>query len=421
MQRLGKRFSLLIITNTVVIILIAVFCVVMHEGVRYSDEQGYLELGKGVGQFGVYQLNGLATAYRPPAWPLWISTTFIIDSPGWVVFVIPAILLMASAVLASSIGYRIGGQIAGITAPILVGLYPVNLYTATTLYPQTLALACILALWAMWIFAPTVTSSKCRAVVAVGAGLTASCLALAVPTLALTAAVLLLAVVVTFWRIGARLAAALSVVFAAGTWLIWVVRNYITIGEAVFLSTSSGFNLLLGNSPNATADSGVSADISPSVEYATAHGMGELSRNDFYSTEARSWITSNPEEFSILYVKKLVNYFSPYNEPHSAAQNNATVQALIATVAFGSILVLCIVRILGRESIKMHANEWVVIALFFANGPIMALYFTRTRFRQPLDGLMAVEAAIGLAVLFAICSRFLQHRRQRKDRVGLPL
>ena len=69
--------------------------------------------------------------------------------------------------------------------------------------------------------------------------------------------------------------------------LAWTVRNIVSLGSAVIISTSSGVNLLLGNNSNATPSSGVRADISTYTEHAGALGMNEIARNEF--TQGAHW------------------------------------------------------------------------------------------------------------------------------------
>ena len=61
-------------------------------------------------------------------------------------------------------------------------------------------------------------------------------------------------------------------------------------------------------------------------------------------------------------------------------------------------------------------SERFFLGLFVANAFVMAIYFTRTRFRQPLDSILLIEAGIGIAVAVAL---FISHRRKAADRPQL--
>lgn len=413
--RAAKHHPYLIATNVVVGLIIILAAVVLNQGVRYPDELGYLEIGTGLANNGTFQLGGTPTAYRPPVWPLILAAASLVGLGGSLVFVVPAGLLIVAAFLASYIAYKLSGGLASGIAAVFVGLYPLNVYTSSTLYPQTFALASILALWAIWI---TILQSRTRSghlFFAICAGLLTTALSLSVPTLAFTAAVFFVGISIALWRCSSRGLIVVAAFAGAATWSIWVLRNLVTMGQAVPLSTSSGFNLLLGNNAAATADSGVSADISRFVDAATARGLSELGRNDFYSEQAQLWIAQHPGEFLRLYASKLVNYFAPYNEPHSGV-DGTTLQAVVAGSALIFIVSFCIVRLFLKDQLRISVTEKAAVALFIVNGPIMAIYFTRTRFRQPLDALIAIEAAVGLAIVVGLV---LQASKAKRFRRGL--
>ena len=178
----------------------------------------------------------------------------------------------------------------------------------------------------------------------------------------------------------------------------WTARNIAAIGGPVPLSTSGGLNLLIGNNDSATGSSGVDVSIE-GIRAQTAR-MGEVEADRFYRDAAFSWITDHPAKSFTLYLAKVINYFSPYNQPITLAEG-ASLQRFVAVVSFGTVILLVAIRALLRHRLPLQPAERLFISLFFVNSLVMAIFFTRTRFRQPLDSILLVEAAIACVLVGA--------------------
>ena len=382
----------------------------------YIDEREYVELARNLVSGNGYGVQGQPTAFRPPAWVLILAPAIAIGASNQALSLLPAIFLVIAAVLAARLGSSMVGRPWGLLAGFAVLLYPLNAYTATTLYPQTFAMALLMWLWVL--MAKVNTSGDLRVALALLSGVACAAMTLAVPTMVYSSA----AVLAWLWfrsqhRLRFLLVAGLG--FALPI-LAWTVRNIISLGSAVIISTSSGVNLLLGNNSNATPSSGVRADISTYTEHAEALGMNEIARNEFYTRSALEWVRDNPVEAAELYLGKLVNYFSAYNEPATSGQGSR-LQSLVEWVAFSIVVVLVVIRILlaRRGSSTLTAPEKFMVFLFLTNGPFMAIFFTRTRFRQPLDGILLVEAALAVATGLIALSR-MRTRSEKASDAAMP-
>ena len=407
------------LANFMVALLVVSVTFRMNKGIRYSDERGYLEIGRGVLQ-GSYQLSGVPTAYRPPSWPLVIAGARALGISEAAVFMVPPALLIVASILAGYIGNKLGGSIAGVISSIMVGLYPLNLYTATTLYPQSLALVCVLALWAVYLSVATDPDKVKVAGRVVVAGVVAGLLALAVPTLALTAVVFVSAISFVLCRRRRFLLAGLGVAASGIPVGIWSLRNLLTFGEPIPLSTSTGVNLLLGNNPLATASSGLAVDIGEAKTVASAMRMNEIERNHYFGQLAMDWVRENPAEAASLYLAKTLNYFSPYNSPVSDSGVDApqSIQFWLAASCGAIIVSFVIFRFKCAKHVAIRNAEWLAIIIFFMNAPVMAVFFTRTRFRQPLDSLLIVEAAIGISIAVAMSISYVRNQRRNRRSVS---
>jgi hypothetical protein len=127
------------------------------------------------------------------------------------------------------------------------------------------------------------------------------------------------------------------------------------------------------------------------------------------------WIGDHPGGAFILYLEKIANYFNPYNTPVTVGQTS-TSQMLIAYATFSGLMIAVIARIVLRRFYPMARSEWLFIGLYLLNAPVMAVFFTRTRFRQPLDATLVVEAAVGLLVVVALLTQMRCTVRRRRGR-----
>ena len=187
--------------------------------------------------------------------------------------------------------------------------------------------------------------------------------------------------------VGMTLAAALVV----GS---WQVRNYKVFDSFVFVSTNGGLNLLLGNSENTTAGSGVTADIER--YYRRSVGFDEIERDRYFRESALEWITENPIDAMALYVGKWLQYFS-YSNKLATASEFSRPRELLMLFSYGPLLLCLLVRLALFRRVPIGRLEALAIALFVLNSFFMALFFTRLRFRIPVDHLLVVVAAAFLA------------------------
>lgn len=369
---------------------------------RYADEGQYVDLATSLRNGQGFEINGSPTASSPPGWPMVLAVFLALGLPVSLLSVIPAGAMIAAAVVAAVVGVRVSRSSWGALAGVAVLAYPLNIYTGVRLYPQALATLLVVSLWliALLITDDRAPQARRSAVLYLLLGLVASLLALSVPTLAFTG----LAVVawVVFAVRGDRIRAAsyaFSALFAPVG--VWTVRNSLTLGAPVPLSTNAGYNLLVGNNPTATGSSGVAVDISGPMH--TASTMSEVDGDAFLRASALDWITHHPFDSITLYAAKVANYFSPYNEPVTASEGSAALR-VIAYLSCAVLVLLVLTRLLLRRRLALVPTERLFLGLFLVNAFVMAVFFTRTRFRQPLDNILLIEAGIAIAVVIGLIS-----------------
>ena len=99
----------------------------------------------------------------------------------------------------------------------------------------------------------------------------------------------------------------------------------------------------------------------------------------------------------------------------------STTQRLIAYLSFAMLVLLVLTRLLLRRRLPLGPTERLFLGLFLANALVMAVFFTRTRFRQPLDNILLIEAAIAAAVMISLISARRRKPRPDADRSSLEV
>jgi hypothetical protein len=166
------------------------------------------------------------------------------------------------------------------------------------------------------------------------------------------------------------------------------------------VSTNDGVNLLLGNSPHATAGSSRNTDISSYEAIAVQRKFGEVTLDRYYTQQALLWAKDNPGRAATLYAEKVANNFSFTDDLVTSGQHSSA-QDLISGLTYYPILLLALARIALFRRFPLHPTEKLLIGVIAVNVLLLAVFFTRLRFRVPLDGLTIVLAASTVTHLLA--------------------
>ena len=349
----------------------------LGSNLRYlPDELDYFTLASNLAFKGQYSLDGSQpTAYRPPGYPLFLaplrlSGLNVIGLRMVNFFVLGLCIFILYKILQERFSSP-----AGLIAALLAALYPVVFYTAGTLYPQTLA--SLLLILTLYLY----TSEPAQNWKILLAGLLAGWLILTVPTFIF----LLLVLAIWSWiyqreRITARIFLLLvPAVLVVGAWSL---RNFAVFNTFVFVSTNSGENLLLGNSENTTPNGGRTIDFS-SYERQVA-GLNEVQRDQYYRDQAISYIETHKLASLKMYFLKLLNFFNYHNELATNSEASTTSDILLL-VTFGPLLLLTLIRLALSKALPLTPFEILLMAIYVAGALVSAVFFTRIRFRVPLD------------------------------------
>lgn len=263
-----------------------------------GDAQSYLTLaaslrhGQGLTIFEPF-LGITTRALFPPLYPVLLagwSIAFGFSTPSLLAF--GTLTDLATAAMIAALGSRVGRAGAGRGAAWLYLIWPSALFSAPLAQKESLCALLVVIIATAWVWSD-LPGWKRVSVIGVAAGL----LALTQPGEAPLAGLFGLALagrlgLVRLLRTGVPAAAIACLVL-----LPWWVRNWLTFGAFVPLTTSSGVGLWIGNNPGATGNW-----MAPP---ASLRGLPELEYSRQAGLIAREWITAHPVAFVRLTLAKL--------------------------------------------------------------------------------------------------------------------
>ncbi len=363
------------------------YCISLGTKVRFADEADYLRLSSNLTKTGVYSLDGVhPSAYRPPGYPYLLAGLRELGASTTVLRSVNVLFLAVAVGAAWWLAREIGGRAAAALAAPAVALYPIGFYTMGAYYPQTMGMALLLVGLVAVASIPGRPHPYWRAV---GAGAAFSLLIVTIPTF-------LLALVIgagwLLWKTRRLGPAVVIVGLAAVLPLAWTLRNADQMHHFIPVSTNNGINLVLGNSQHAGARTGVDADISQYTRVIQQRHLGEVQADTYLRTAALDWIKSHPVRATRLFVEKTLDYFAPYDRLGTDSQNS-TAQKGLAVITYLPLLALFVLRLIWWRRDRPGDLERLLIFIYLISAPAQAVFFTRVRFRAPLDPLLIVVVA----------------------------
>ena len=365
-----------LLASLLVLVIGVVYSFALENTQRFADERDYLRISYYLYHDGIYSKDGVTpTAYRPPGYPVVLGAV-----QYWgrsiAIRLTNFVLLAATILVGSRFLVRRGLPRAAALAAVLTAVYPPFIYTAGTIYPQTLG-----GLLLAWFFLLLPLERRLGLGRGAALGLVGCAVTLTIPTFLPAIGLGFLWVL---WHARGRALAGLVVaglVLGAGIGA-WGLRNQHALGKFVPLATNSGRNLLLGNSPGTTATSGVNVDLD---EYdVLADPLDEVARDDLYRDAAVEWIRANPGAWLELYVLKVLNHFNVWNT-YATDEELGYVESIVLAVFFVPLFALFLWRVVRIRSVPPFTAEGLLILVYFAMALVSAIFFTRIRFRLPLD------------------------------------
>ncbi len=360
----------------------------LGEAIVFADERDYLNLAANLWEKHLYTQDGLnPTAFRPPGYPLILSLGYGLGGRVVHLRMLNFVALAISTYLLNRMLKRNSQPIGAIFSSLIVLGYPVFFYAAGTLFPQTIATTLFLS--AIFL----ITGNRLTWAKAILAGLILGYVVLMVPLFLFS-----LIVIPGFWLWKREPPIGMAIVMVVSASLVfglWSFRNYAAFNRLVFISSNSGYNLLLGNSETSTPSAGVTEELTRYYfEGGRELGLDEIDRDNYFRAEVVDYMLKNPMQASGFYLQKVLNYFNYRNDLRTVSESNELRDVLMLTT-YGPLLVLMSVRIALARRFPLSSLEQLFAILYIASAFASAVFFTRIRFRLPFDFLL-----IGIVAAF---------------------
>jgi len=374
------------------------------------DPARYLHYARAIADGkGMVEWTGNPTAYYPPGYPwfagivTWLSQPFT-DSPWAAILVVQAFIAAAGCVLAACLARRLAGPVAGLVAAGVFALYPNLVFHSGVLLGETLFNTLFLAFLVLALRRPAAEARRPPELVAVGV-----VLGLAVLVRPISLAVVPVLFAIWWWaRRDVRAALGATAVVVVGTAaciLPWTVRNQLRMHELVPISTNTGENLCIGNSPDADGAFTLSAHCdfgngldSPAMEVEvdqrkTRYALGRIARDPGrqpWLVWRRFWFTwvRDGDHDGLVAVQSY--NLDPWIEPDTREG--------LARVADVTYWVVCAAGLAGAAGLvaRRRPEDLLMVGATVVIAAVPLAFFGDARFKVPVIPLLIVLAATNL-------------------------
>ncbi|HXY10827.1 MAG TPA: glycosyltransferase family 39 protein [Terriglobales bacterium] len=160
----------------------------------------------------------------------------------------------------------------------------------------------------------------------------------------------------------------------------WLLRNYRTFGRFVFIRDDFGYELRLGNGPD--ADGRLMAYLQPNLnllELQTYSWLGEQAYEARCRRLAFDWIEEHPGRFFLISLKRFFYY---WDNTVKATNSTAVVDFRNSLFLASSVLALWG---LGRALRKKKPGAWLFFWLVAVYPVIYYFFFPGARYRHPIE------------------------------------
>lgn len=256
MTRARYRLALAVVTSSALTVRLVWVRMANHRPEGLVDPARYLGYAEAIASGrGMIDLTGNPTAYYPPGFPIFAGVITWLGKPlplqSWtLLLLVQALIGAATCLLGASVAHRLAGRRAGVAAAVVLAIYPNLVFHTGAILGETLFNALFLGFLAVifrWIDDDTRPAPLLFA--------SAVLLGMAVLVRPISLAVLPIVLLALWWRDRGEIAALRTTATLGLVVLLciapWTVRNALRMGRFVPLSTNTGENLCIGNSPDA--------------------------------------------------------------------------------------------------------------------------------------------------------------------------
>lgn len=192
----------------------------------------------------------------------------------------------------------------------------------------------------------------------------------------------------------------------------WLIRNYVTFGRFVFVRDDFGYELRLGNGPD--ADGRLMAYLQPNLnnlEWDTYRRMGEIAYEARCRRLAFAWIREHPGRFAVISLKRFFYY---WNNTVKGTNSTAPVDFRNAPFLASSVLALWG---LGLALRRKKRGAGLFLWLVLAYPTVYYFVFPGARYRHPIEP----ELLILVVFLFSEIEKRRVDRGQMRESTELRI
>ena len=371
------------------------FCLTLEDTLYWSDEHQYM---KGVSQILDKGKWYLAGSYKPPGYVYFLALIRVVFGESlFAVRAAQSVLGALACVLTFALARRLFSRPVAVMAAVYAALYPLLIYVTGIVMPQALETVLVLGFLLLLVLYRDTSAKRYL----VSAGLLLGLGALTVPLiLSLLPIAGLWLLAMRRWRIAAALKDGLLMGLCALCMILpWTVRNYVVEGRFIFISTLGSQLLYLHNNPWADPDDkeltrATAFRIREEVAAEAAADPQGPTEDEIYFQRFKEFVLQNPGKFTVIYLKKFKNFFSPLpstfsDNPHTVSRN-----MIVATVSYAPVLLFSVLGAAVSLSCRREALLLAAVPVFFALG--YSVFHTTVRYRIPTEPCSIALASYGL-------------------------
>ncbi len=389
--------------------------VVLHPASLRTDPDGYRLLAENLVAHREFAFDGVATAYRPPLYPLLLTCCVVLGPASRVAIGILHVMLGVATV---ALSYRLAERLHlgpwAVAAAALVALDPILLVQSSQVMTETLATFLVVAAFLLLI--RTAEHGQTALCLLAGAvlGMIVLCRANLIVWVPLAAAW-------AAWPAGAwRKRIQRLALLALGATVVlapWTVRNQIRLGRPVVATTHGGYTLLLANNPwyyehlrrhgwRAVWD-GARFNRQWRSRAVRRVPADEIRNQNQAYREAWATIRHDPETFLLACGVRIANFWAML--PHRLDRNESPFRAMArwaVAMWYAAQLVLAAVGLVHLaatpRSVRKSLWPWGFgLLLLFSLSAVHAVFWSNMRMRAPAMPIVAALAAFGACWLQA--------------------
>jgi hypothetical protein len=387
--------------------------VLLVPNAQYSDSVWYSGAAANLASSGMYGLD-TPSAWFPPGYPFFLAAIYSLvghsEFAGKLGNVAIGVALTGFTYL---LGRLLVSEAVGLLSAVLIALWP-NLIFSTGILGSDLLAACGFVA-AMWLGMRRDGGPGPPWIRTLGLGVLIGWMVLVRPV----GLILLASLSLCWWisshsftRAVARLAPIVLVVgLIVGA---WTVRNYVQFGEVITIATNGGYNFWQTNQPYADGNDTYWRTVPmDDPEYQTMFYGDEFTKNREGYRYAFAYLRANPGHLLTMLPTKLFwlyhtdtsgfyegALYPPMQGPSAVADWISGHDHLVEAFTFRYYEVLMALGVLGAVFTIVQRRQmwvWPIIGLPFLLTFFHIFFHAKDRFHIPLDGFIALLAAVALA------------------------